>query len=268
MKISVFYEHIKEAAAQTGKPVREILQYAKACGIRALELDGNELLENKGLGELVLGEGFLVASVYINCDFTVEAKPDEIERFVEAVRAVKSKNILCIPGLISSDDEEYDIKLGKMAEGLNKLCAAAGADGIAVSLEDYDNSRAPYATVSGLLKLLEGVPELRITFDTGNFRYSCEDELEAYDCLRKKIVHVHTKDRSLERTAEGYTVCVDGAKVYPAVVGSGIIKMKECIERLIADGYDGYYAIEHFGAPDQTEYIKMSTEYLKSFEAK
>ena len=38
-KLSVFYEHIFEAAQQSGKSVEECLRFAKSCGIDFLECD-------------------------------------------------------------------------------------------------------------------------------------------------------------------------------------------------------------------------------------
>ena len=43
MKISVFYEHIEKACEQTKKPLREVLEYVKACGIDGVEMDYDEL---------------------------------------------------------------------------------------------------------------------------------------------------------------------------------------------------------------------------------
>lgn len=109
----------------------------------------------------------------------------------------------------------------------------------------------------------ERIPQLMITFDTGNFMYSGQSELDAFGLLKDRIVHVHCKDRSLiEKPHCEMKMTVDGKAMYPAPVGSGCIKMKEIIASLEARGYDGIYTIEHFGAEDQLMYIKRSAEFL------
>ncbi|MDD6234541.1 MAG: hypothetical protein PUB17_05110 [Lachnospiraceae bacterium] len=40
--------------------------------------------------------------------------------------------------------------------------------------------------------------------------------------------------------------------------------MGEIIQQMLDCGYDGFFAIEHFGAADQLEYMKQSAEYLTS----
>lgn len=45
-------------------------------------------------------------------------------------------------------------------------------------------------------------------------------------------------------------------------VGGGYIPMGEIIQRMLNREYDGFWAIEHFGAADQLEYIRQSAEYL------
>ncbi len=53
--------------------------------------------------------------------------------------------------------------------------------------------------------------------------------------------------------------------MYSCAVGSGCIKMKEIIEKVIGTGYDDYFAIEHFGSLTQLNDMIKSVEWLQQF---
>ncbi|MNN61200.1 Inosose dehydratase [compost metagenome] len=151
-----------------------------------------------------------------------------------------------------------------MAAALREMSEYAGRKGLVVTLEDFDDSRAPFSTSGELLWFLNEVPKLGITFDTGNFIYRGEDALEAFEKLKSSIVHVHCKDRSLEEhPAEAPKISVNGTRLFPSPVGSGCIPMQEILDRLGAVGYKDTVAIEHFDAADQLAYMKQSAEWLQ-----
>ena len=49
----------------------------------------------------------------------------------------------------------------------------------------------------------------------------------------------------------------------PVPVGEGYMPIAELVKKLHDQGYDGYFAIEHFGAPDQLGFMLRSAEFLK-----
>jgi len=51
--------------------------------------------------------------------------------------------------------------------------------------------------------------------------------------------------------------------MFSASVGSGIIPMKETVDRLLANGYNGAFAIEHFGSLKQLDDMLASVKWLK-----
>lgn len=110
---------------------------------------------------------------------------------------------------------------------------------------------------------MENVPHLRFTFDSGNFKYCLENELEAFDALKNRIVHVHLKDRSFDaKKGEKYQLTIDKKKMYPSPVGYGCIAMKEILHNLSAIGYDDFVTIEHFGVKDQLKCMELSAKWV------
>ena len=47
MKISVFYDHIREAAEQSGKSMDEVFQKAASFGIKGIEIEDKVLMEEE-----------------------------------------------------------------------------------------------------------------------------------------------------------------------------------------------------------------------------
>ena len=71
------------------------------------------------------------------------------------------------------------------------------------TLEDFDGPVQPFARMYQLLWFMENVPGLKFTLDTGNFAYSDEDAVQAYEVLKDYIVHVHCKDRNVDPALTG-----------------------------------------------------------------
>ena len=134
---------------------------------------------------------------------------------------------------------------------------------IIVGMEDFDDKIAPFSTTAGMLDFYESVPGVTCTFDTGNFMYSEENVLESYKILNKYIRHVHCKDRSLtEKEGEKPHITIGGREMYSSSVGAGVIPMKEVLELLWKDGYDGTLAIEHFNSKQQLDDIITSARWI------
>ena len=91
------------------------------------------------------------------------------------------------------------------------------------------------------------------TLDTGNFLFYGEKVLDAFELLKDRIAHVHCKDRRPETNASVQT-------------GTGYIPFTEIINKLKAQQYDGYLAIEHFDVDGQEECMRGSAEFLKTLQ--
>ena len=168
-----------------------------------------------------------------------------------------------IPGLIQTGDDEESILLQTIT-GLNRVCALAKERCITVMVEDFDNKRSPCSTIRQVARILNDVPALALAFDTGNFLFNEEDELEAFAVLKHRIQHVHCKDRTFSATRGGKALTtVRGRPMYPVSVGAGCIHMRELLSGLKTIGYNGLLSIEHFDSADQLGDMQRSAEWLK-----
>ena len=263
MKLSVFYDHILQAAEQTGKSLPELLLEAKNAGIDAVEINMTYLNEHEETYALLKAAQLAVSCVY---EFYAMDSRDETERARRHVATAKkagSSKILVVPGFFPEAASSYTAcihdygqtatfleqneKARRMAKGMEKLVAMAKAENIQTVIEDFDSIDSPIACVNGMRWFLEQIPDLRAAFDTGNFIIHHENIFTAWRALKDKVTHVHCKDRGEQSI----------------VVGDGYIPMKEILGEILASGYDGYFAIEHFDAEDQERCMIRSAQFLK-----
>lgn len=267
MELSVFYEHIVEAAEQTGKSIPEICKMVYDFGIHGVEIDYSRLKDKEEeITKLLKNAGLYINSIYAFFDFGYLSDVEPGYELLNTANRVGSNRVLVIPGFIKEGDDST-LPLENMKQALIKICKEAKTKEITVGMEDFDDKVAPFATIGQLLWFMNNVPNLTCTFDTGNFMYSEEDALEALGNLRNYIGHVHCKDRSLEeKDGEEPKLTIKERKLYSSPVGYGCIPMKEIITKLLLDGYNGPFAIEHFGSMNQLEDMKKSAVWLYDLE--
>ena len=70
--------------------------------------------------------------------------------------------------------------------------------------------------------------------------------------FRERVSHVHLKDRKAMH---------DQASL---VIGTGIVPLSDVISELLSSGYDGWFCIEHFGAPNMLRYAAESIANVKA----
>lgn len=267
MRLSVFYEHIFEAAQQSGQTVEDVLKFAKGCGIDLLECDLWRLSDREGQRELFERCGVGVSCIYSHFDFlhdSSELSERKCHELLSTAQYFGAENVLCIPGFFEAERDRAE-QMKKFCVGISRICEIAKEYGVTVTIEDFDDINSPCCKMNDIRYLLDNCKGLRYTFDTGNFRYCLEDAGEAYTLLSDKVSHVHLKDRSYDSARANADdtngkADLSGAVMYPAEVCGGVIGIDVLIKRLMSDGYDGVLAIEHFGAADQLSYMKKSAE--------
>ncbi len=266
--ITTFYDHAVDISRQEKISLTEALREVRTLGIDGLEVSQNNLLGREDeLGNELAYAGLSVSSIPAYFDFGRD--PDVEKQAVptlEAARFLGVSRMLVIPGFFRPEDgeEERERQTESMISCVNRLAELAQGYGVSLILEDYDNALASFSTIQGVKRFLEGCPDLSCCFDTGNFAFSGEDELSAYEAVRDRITYVHLKDRAAVSVSgeEGVTA-LDGKVLYPCPVGSGEIRLPEIFSRLKQDGYQGNFALEHYGAGEMLSYLKRSVSWLK-----
>ncbi|MNI45613.1 Inosose dehydratase [compost metagenome] len=274
MKLSVFYDHIREAAEQNNRSLEDICTQVKSFEIDAVEMDAACYKSDEAKIKALLDKASLqVSCMYGFFDFAHESseelKEEQISSFLAMASRAGASRVLVIPGFLNEQESDpgsaaYQQAIQAMKTAVSRMCDLAKPHGITVGMEDFDAAEAPFATTEQLLSFVRDIPELSCTFDTGNFLYSGEDALESYAACKPYIGYVHCKDRTFKvHPGEEPKLTIDGRAMYAIPVGSGCIPMKEIVTELLNSGYDDTFAIEHFGALDQLAYMKQSAGWLQ-----
>ncbi len=267
MKISVFYEHILEAANQSSMSVLDVCRAVNSYGITGVEIEDKRLLEHDGEAAGILKQADLeISCIYGFFDFAHKDDVKDGYKIVDLAKRNGAKKVMPIPGFVKGYQCAAGIEVERMVSALTAICGYAKENGIMAVLEDFDDKTAPYCNISGLKYFMDHAEGLRCAFDTGNFLYSEEDSFEALPEFIDKISHVHCKDRTWkEKEGEVPKETIKGRKMYSCAVGSGCIKMDEIVKEIIISGYDDYFAIEHFGSLCQLRDMEESAKWLQSF---
>ena len=174
---------------------------------------------------------------------------------LHAAIAMGAKLFMIVP-VNPQKDEKVCAKLGKAAvrERLKKYFT------LAVSLAEGSDIRVCFETTpqdySGLSGtedcrwVLEQVKGLGLVYDTANMLPHGDDPLEYYEALKDYIVHVHMKDVALSKaTLMDRLIFAERAKsgevMKCCLFGQGVIPLKEILQRMDRDGYQGAYALEY-----------------------
>lgn len=267
MRIATFYDHVKDIARQEKIGLTEALRRVRGLGITHVEVSQNSVVGREDeLGHELAYAGLEISTIPAYFDFGRDADVEkQAAPTLEAAQFLGVKKILAIPGFVREEDspEERRRQTENMVVCMGRLAEFAGPYGVSLVMEEYDNPLAPFATVEGLRSFLDGCPALGCCFDTGNFRFMAEDELEAYDKLKGRITHVHLKDRAFSPEWGAYAVtAADGQALYPAPVGKGEIRIGQVLGRLKRDGYEGICTIEHYGAGNMWAAMQESAKWL------
>ena len=266
MKIAVFYENIYGGAKAAGKDMAETLQLLKDAGMELIYLSADSLRRDKNwLMPLLAKLGLGIEGVHAFCDFAGDPETPLCEETIHLAKECGAGNLLFVPGMLTGKNTLKDFS--NIALGIRRAVQLGQSMGLPVLMEDYDGLTAPYNSILSLKWFLDNTDGLGCAFDTGNFIIFHEDELEALDLFRDRIVTLHMKDRAIDRRHPGdhACACADGKQLYSCATGSGFIRMAEILKRLKTTGYTGNVVAELYGCDlaFMLEDIFSSVAFLK-----
>jgi inosose dehydratase len=268
LKKSTFYAHIEGVAQQKNITLEEAFKAVRELGYTGFDCD-YESIKNQGIEKFkeYCKLGFKIVSVYRFFDFGNIIDENEIIATVDLVEKVGCPKIMVIPGFYTDENRKKE-QFQNMVKGITFLCEEAAKKGITVSVEDYDRIDSPCCLPDGLGAFLDAIPTLRFTVDTGNFYYSRSDLSAAYHRFKEKTVHAHLKDRSNVLITQGDEPApsLDGTPMYPAPVGGGILPIKNIVQDLLKEDYDGYFTVEMFGSANYYDYLEKSADFLDNIK--
>ena len=246
-RISIFFDHVTEIAKQEKISIRDAAQR-----VRNLGYEGIDVRVNMSAAELDMLDslGFQHACAIADINLIEGEQPKVVREVLDFMHHRQYTRLLLLPGMLPkyADSQYIDAACTRIAAFVKE----AQREGIDVMVEDFDNPQAICYNTPILDHLFAASPQLNHVFDSGNYPYCGEDVMVALRHFRERVHHVHLKDRKAMR---------DSASL---VIGTGIVPLKDVIAELLSTGYDGWFCVEHFGAPNMLKYATQSIANVKA----
>jgi hydroxypyruvate isomerase len=252
-----------------------IIRFYRELGLDAVEI-GDGYVREAGFATVrsVLAEaGMTVVCCDVGVDFVTgdpvarRAEVAKLRAGIERAAAVGARYILTYPGLPKEGIRPADVRRW-FAEGLTECLPLARQLGVTLTIPDIGIAAELSGTSAHLNAICDAVgPELRVTYDVGNFLLAGEDPLEALDRVAPRIAHVHLKDwrilPAVERPPEGSFTGLDGRHYCGMAMGEGVLDLPGVVARLAQLGYAGYLSIEYEGTGNPWDAMRTGVTYLR-----
>lgn len=168
------------------------------------------------------------------------------------IAAVLGAKLFLITPYSGAADERKAKSIGKeqvlqvMAQYFKIAVKEAAKYGLRVCFETADKDAFGLCSSADCKQVLDQTPGLGLVFNTANSVACGEDPKDAHDALKNYIVHVHLKDIKLaesDQKSPTQPLAPDGRVMQDAVIGSGIIPVREIYDSMIKAGYPGRFGI-------------------------
>ena len=219
------------------RSLEDIISIAKKYNISALEIRGiNGVMDNSAIPELMETDTLeLFDKTYIipivlgtSCTFHNADKFDRTMKDGEL--SVKIAENLNIPHIrVFGDKIESPESINRVISGLSQLCELS--DRVNILLEVHGDFNTVEA-LSPIIAKMSDIKNFGLIWDIEHTHKAYGNSWsEFYSFARPYIKHVHIKDFS----EESNRLCL---------IGDGNIPIAPIVERLLSDGYDGYFSLE------------------------
>ena len=270
MEISTFYNSIQAGVTEKGLSIDEALEIAYKNGITAIDISSTwfEKEDTSEFLELIEKHNIHISSVFawLYCPVTTEEEYKEslkiMKNAADIAKKLKSKYLMAVPQRpLESPDTEDELYIKEYIRLFADLAEYGKQIGVQITVEDYSEKRIPYTSFSELDGLLDNIPELKFTYDSGNFPLAGIDEFEGAKRYAQKTVHIHLKD--LIKVDYETNLLRDGQYYESVAIGDGYLKNKEALDYLKGVGYDGAVVIELCSGKDDFDNMIKSAKALK-----
>ena len=176
-----------------------------------------------------------------------------LEKDLCTAKSLGAQRVMIVPYYPVIDHRKAK-KLGReqtleaLVRGFQIAVAMGREFGLDVCFETTPQEDIRLSGTDDCLYVLERVPGLSLVLDTANMLPHGDEPLTAYEALKKYIVHVHLKDVTLHKARPSPFPderSADGRRMQLVAIGEGVIPVREIYHRMLADGYEGAFAIEY-----------------------
>lgn len=161
--------------------------------------------------------------------------------------------------------------LPRVAEGCRRIAALGEKLGIRTTIENHGFFCQESRRVEALFQAVDH-PNFGLLADMGNFLCADENPAEAVGRLAPFVIYAHAKDFHIKsgmepNPGEGFFRSRAGSWLRGAVIGHGVVPVRQCLTILKAAGYDGPVAIEFEGLEHPLDGIRIGLGNLRRYAA-
>lgn len=258
------------------KEYYDMLQMVSKCGLDAVDITGLEVdFFGTETVKKALADAGLECGCLIQMDTYAETDPGKHETIVmnaeqkiltakELGASYMMLGLIAHPGADKQSDDELR---NSIIRNIRPIAEFGKEQGVTVSVEDTPVISLPLSCSDDVKKVLDNIPELSLTFDTGNMIHAGDDPLHFYEVLKDRIAYVHIKDIVYtDDPTDGDETC-DGRYIVATIHGKGVIDLDSIIKTLRDDGYDGWLMLEYVGHENHRENISDAKKWLDAILA-
>ena len=165
--------------------------------------------------------------------------------------------IVALPVTDVAGEGDRERAMARMIEGLTHIVKEANGRGIEIYIENFSKPLLPYSSVSDIERILDAVPEVKYTFDVGNFICVGEDPFRAYTRLCDRISLLHLKNFTPTADENGIP-CADGHRVKGVAFDEGEFDMLAFLQNCSTDGGRILPIIEHNAAVSSADIARSA----------
>ncbi len=247
----------------------EMADFARALEFEALELSAREVAgrEPEEVAHICDARDLAIscingpADLAATDDAAFEAGLVEARALADAAAGMDCPVIMLIPGRAESE-ADLPRAADRIAEGLREIIPYAQQQGVTVTIEDFPNPLAPYASIEQVQYLMDEAPGLKLTYDCGNWVVGGDDPVDAIAAFGDDIVNAHIKEWEPD-PSESRIRTPEGIWLRGGLHGEGVLDHEAILSGLVETGYDGYLAFEYEGGESHTEATRAGMAYLR-----
>ncbi len=282
MKFSVSIYSYHQYAKQGKQSVLAAIDYAALLGFdgidfvdAGLEYD-SYLPYAKEVGEYCRSKGLIPACFCSGADFLNGSDGDLDAEIARVCRQVDKAAAYGVPvmrhdvvGFMNNFKGigSYENLIPRLAKGCLAVTQYAAEKGIKTCTENHGYLSQDAARVEALIETVKH-ENFGMLVDIGNFMCADEDPSVSVGRCAQYAFHAHVKDfylrsGSLDNPGEGWFRTRAGNYLKGAIVGHGVVPVRQCLETLKRNAFDGFVGLEFEGMEDPLTGIRVGLDNLK-----
>ncbi len=250
--------------------IGSVLEKLIPLGLSFVDVGSVDINEKRGPKELLFElnkYGIYIASLYYITNFdddSIDLK-ELNKRMLDLCANLDCKLLMPVPRVKNPNksDVQRQYWQDKIIDYLCETISQSDEYGINITLENFSDLNTPFSTIDDIKYILDKLPGISYTLDTGNFWFAGNDAVVAAKKFSERISHVHLKD--ILPKSNGF-LNINGKSCDSVAIGDGKISFTDIFNVLKKNGFDKTFSIEINSNTDLLEKTIKSLMQLQYYK--